>query len=101
MSELNLELLIGRRVVDANGEKTGRIEEVVAETIDGELVVTEFHVGQFALAERLSIYHFANWILRRFGARANSSNALKIPWDKLDLDDPEHPRLRCAKGELS
>jgi sporulation protein YlmC with PRC-barrel domain len=100
MSEVNLERIIGRRVVDVSGQKVGRIEEVIAERIDGELVVTEYHVGRFALAERLSFYHFANWIVRRFGARADSLNVLEIPWDKLDLADPEHPRLTCARAEL-
>jgi sporulation protein YlmC with PRC-barrel domain len=100
MREINLELLIGRRVYDVHGVKVGRIEEIIAENIDGELVVTEYHVGYYGLAERFSVYHFTSWLLRRLGARGVSPKEARIPWDKMDLSDPENPRTTCAKHEL-
>jgi len=100
-NELKLELLLGRRVVDANGVRVGRIEEVLADRDGDELLVTEFHVGRYALFERFSLRHFGVGLLRRLGARAASSNPHKIPWDKIDLSDPEHPRLTCLIEELT
>jgi hypothetical protein len=29
-----------------------------------------------------------------------SNRGYRVPWDKMDLTDPEQPRLRCAKEEL-
>jgi sporulation protein YlmC with PRC-barrel domain len=100
MRELNLELLVSRPVYDVHGVKVGRIEEIIAEEIDGELVVTEYHVGHFGLAERFSMYQFTSWLLRRLGARSVSPKSARIPWDKMDLSDPENPRITCAKHEL-
>lgn len=99
-AEVHVELLVGRKVVDANGEEIGRIEEIIAENIDGEFVAVEFHVGRFALAERFSFYHFGAWLFRRLGAHGVSEKGHKIAWQKLDLSDPEHPRTTCTKDEL-
>jgi sporulation protein YlmC with PRC-barrel domain len=99
-NEVKLELLLGRRVDDANGIRVGRIEEVVAERDGEELLVTEFHVGRYALFERLSVRHFGLGLLRFLGARAQSKDPHKIPWDKVDLSDPDRPRLTCTIDEL-
>jgi sporulation protein YlmC with PRC-barrel domain len=99
-TEVHVELLVGRQVVDVNGEEIGHIEEIIAENIDGEMVAIEFHVGRFALAERFSIFHFGSWLVRRLGAHGASAEGQKIPWQKLDLSDPAHPRTTCAKDEL-
>lgn len=99
-NDVRLELLLGRRVVDANGAKVGRIEEVLAERDGEELLVTHYLVGTYALFQRLSIRHFGLGLLRMLGARAQSEKPHRIPWDKLDLSDPENPRLTCAVGEL-
>lgn len=99
-TEVKLELLIGRRVTDANDVRVGRIEEVVAERDGDELLVTEYHVGRYALFERFSIRHFGIGLLRYLGARAQSTDPHKIPWHKIDLSDPEHPRLTCSIDEL-
>ena len=34
------------------------------------------------------------------GSRAHSANPHRIPWDAMDLSDPEHPRLTCTIDEL-
>jgi sporulation protein YlmC with PRC-barrel domain len=99
-NELRLELLLGRRVVDGNGVKVGRIEEVMAEREGDELLVTQYLVGVYGLFQSLSIHHFGAGVLRLLGARAQSTKPHRIPWDKLDLTDPEHPRLTCAIEEL-
>ena len=94
MRNLHLELLIGRRVCDTDGKTVGRIEECKG-TIHGKrCYIDEFHVGTGALLERLGIStaQLVGWTIER--------KPLRIPWQKLDLTDPEHPRLRCAKEEL-
>lgn len=98
--EVHVELLIGRRVVDANGKNVGRIEEILAVEQGDDLVVDEYLVGTYGFFQRLSVYHVGIGFLRLFGARGHVKNPTRIPWRKLDLSDPEKPRLTCAKEEL-
>ncbi len=91
--EVHLELLLGRRVRDSEGKPVGRLEEVRADRVDQECLVREFHVGPHALLERLSV-----GLARTFGGPRHAATV--IPWDKLDLSDPEHPRLTCRASEL-
>lgn len=91
MRELHVELLSGRKVVDRNGKKVGRIEEIVAEYAAGrELIVQEVHIGRFGFLERFSV--------RMFGTRATKPS--KLRWEDLDFTDPEHPRLKIALDDL-
>lgn len=99
-TEVKLELLLGTRVVDINGERVGRIEEVLADRAGDELLVTHYLVGRYGLFERFSIYHVGIGLLHYLGGRAHSTKAHRIPWDKMDLADPEHPRLTCTIDEL-
>jgi sporulation protein YlmC with PRC-barrel domain len=99
-NELKLELLLGSRVVDINGERVGRIEEVLADRDGDELLVTHYLVGRYGLFERFSIYHVGIGVLRYLGSRAQSANPHRVPWDKMDLSDAEHPRLTCSIDEL-
>jgi sporulation protein YlmC with PRC-barrel domain len=82
VSEIAFERLLDREVRDADGRKIGRIHEAVAERRGGEWVVTEFHLGTGALLESL-----AGFLGRRM-------KVIRVPWDRLDLDDPERPRIR-------
>lgn len=90
--EIHLELLIGKRVRDVAGRAAGRIEEVRADRVDLECVISEFHLGSGALLERLSAP-----VLRVMG---HQPKVRRVPWDKLDLTDPDHPRLTCTFEEL-
>ena len=94
--DIPLELLLSKRVVDANGQSAGRIEEVCAEQQGEELVVQEYWLGPYALGERLAV-----WLpmLRWLGV-GKRRRGYRVPWDKMDVTDPEQPRLRCAKEEL-
>jgi sporulation protein YlmC with PRC-barrel domain len=91
MRELHVELLSGRKVVDRNGKKVGRIEEIVAEYRGSELIVREVHVGRVGLSERFSL---------AFGARFHSKKPARLRWEDLDFSDPKHPRLKVAIDEL-
>ena len=97
-AEVNVELLIGRKVYDANGKKIGRIEELLAHEQGDDLVVVEFHVGAEGLFERLSVFHFGVGLLRILGARGHLRNPKRIPWQELDLSDPQKPVWRRSSA---
>jgi sporulation protein YlmC with PRC-barrel domain len=97
--ECRVELLIGRRVVDANDEVVGRLEEIVADYVDDEYVVREFHVGAYAALERLGTGMLGRGLLRLIGGGRIYTGYI-VPWRQMDLSDPVHPHVTVAKGEL-
>ena len=88
--ELHLELLLGKKVHDANGRLVGRIEEFIVEEGPGGAHLVEFHLGRAALLERLG---GAMLKLPFLSQLRSHEEPVRIPWDKLDLSDPESPRL--------
>lgn len=98
-SELHLEQLLGRRVYDASGQPVGRIEEVRAEQQGNEWVIQEYLLGAGAVLERLSAWTIGVRMLRLLGAH-KLPGSYRVPWDRLDLTDPEHPRLCCSIDEI-
>jgi hypothetical protein len=92
VSEVHLELLVGRRVKGRDGRPVGRLEEVRAERQGEECVVSEYLIGPAALLERL-----AAPILRLLGRTGRSYAA---SWDQVDLSDPRTPRLTCGLDQL-
>ena len=88
--EINVELLLGRRVVGLNGRTVGRLEEVQAELHGGRCLVTEFHVGSYALFERLAGWDIGRAFLHLIGAR-RKSRSYRVPWEELDFSNPERP----------
>ena len=99
LQEVHLELLLSKRVYDTHGQPAGRIEEVHTEQREHEVVVREYVLGPFGLLERLSAWILELPLLRLLG-RGERWAAYTVPWDKMDLTDPEQPRLRCAKADL-
>ena len=97
-NQINVELLLGKKVIGPNNRKIGRIEEITAELRKGEAYVTEFHIGSYAVLERFAALAIGRPILNLFGSWIKQSYA--VPWDKLDLSDPGHPRLTCSATEL-
>jgi hypothetical protein len=93
--EVALHHLLGRTVRDPHGHKVGRIEELRAgiELRDqgNDYVVTEYHVGSFGAIETLVGAHFARQLLRRLGRFAPYERH-RIPWHRLDITDPRHPK---------
>jgi hypothetical protein len=101
--EVALHHLLGRTVHDPNGQAVGRVEELRAE-IDlhergNDYVVTEFHVGSFGAIESIAGPYFARQLLHRLGRLAPYSSH-RIPWDRLDLSDPQHPKSLDTVDEL-
>jgi len=96
---VQLERLLGKRVLDPDGKPVGRIQEVRAEEQNGDCLVRDFLIGQTALMERLSAWSLGSALLRLLG-RDSTHGGYLVPWDKLDLSDPERPRLRCEPYAL-
>ena len=93
MQNIHAELLLGRRVLDVNDRVVGRIRSIHARRRGHDFLVEEYLIGPAAILEVLGIS-----TRRLVGLRLREP--LRIPWQKLDLSDPERPRLRCAKEEL-
>ena len=97
--EVHLELLIGKRVFAMNGQPVGRLEEVRAQLNErGYCFVTEFLIGSYAILERLSVWRIGRAILRTLHVR---KEGYRIPWEQLDLSDPNRPQLKCEVNELA
>jgi hypothetical protein len=92
--KIPLQLLIGKQVRDPDEVRAGRIFSVQAEIEGNECIIREYHLGSGALLEQLGIS-----MLRIIGWPRNEG-PLRVPWDQLDLSDPERPRLRCRVAEL-
>src|ERR1041385_742140 len=96
--EINLELLLGKKVYSRNNKPVGRIEEIHAEPRDGECFVEEYLIGSYGLFERLAAWTVILPLINLPGIK--SGRKYRIGWDKLDLSDPKKPRLRCLASEL-
>lgn len=97
--ELRLQQLLGKQVMDTTGQNVGRIEEVRAMQQGEDWVIQEYLVGTTAILERLSAWTVGLKLLSLLGAHKIFSG-YRIPWDKLDLTDPDRPLLRCSIEEL-
>ncbi len=93
MKHVHVELLLGKRVRDANDKVVGRIQSIRATWKGNACVVDEYHLGTAALMEKLGIS-----AKRLIGAR--NREPVRVPWDQLDLSDPERPRLKCTIDAL-
>lgn len=94
--EIHVEMLLGRRVFGLNGKSVGHLEEIVADLRRGEALVEEFHVGSYAVLERLAAWSIGRATLKILGA----NKGYRVPWDKIDFSDAERPRLLCPVEEL-
>ena len=97
--EIRIELLLGRRVFALNGRSIGHLEEILADLRGGECLIEEFHVGSYALFERLAASIIGRDILKIFRL-SKKHKGYRVPWDMLDLSDPSRPRLLCAVEDL-
>jgi sporulation protein YlmC with PRC-barrel domain len=95
--------LIGRRVRDIHGRSIGRIEDLICEIELREggcdYLVREFHVGTFGALEAMTGSITARLLLRTLG-RGRGYMGYRIPWEWMDLSDPERPRLDRGADEL-
>jgi sporulation protein YlmC with PRC-barrel domain len=97
--DINVELLLGTKVLDVDGVNVGRIEELRVERVEKACVVEAYLIGTSALIERLSAWTLVRPI-RRFLNGRNLTSVYRIPWQDMDLTDPKNPRLRIAQRDL-
>lgn len=97
--ETKVELLIGVKVCDVDGEKVGRIEEIRVQRTDNGLLVEAYLIGMSALVDRLSAWTLVRPIKGLLKNRRIYS-LYDVPWQDMDLTDPTHPLLRTAKRDL-
>ena len=95
--EAHVEHLIGRRVRDADDRVIGRLEEFRVEVVDGEYVITEFHVGGAAVLERIAAFVTQLPFLRYIPF---VRKGYRVSWEKLDLSDPRRPRVTLPRAQL-
>ncbi|CAN5480213.1 hypothetical protein BH09GEM1_BH09GEM1_29400 [soil metagenome] len=94
-TEVRLHDLVGRKVRDTRGATVGRIHELCAEIAlregGNDYFVREYHLSSLGALEFLGGSSFMRTLLHTLGiARAD---AIVVPWDQLDLSDPERPVL--------
>ena len=97
--EINVELLIGKKVCDVDGTRIGRIEEFKVECDDNSCLLDSYLIGSSALIERLAAWTLVRPIARALNGRRFYS-LYQVPWQDMDLSDLQNPRLRTAKRDL-
>ena len=97
--DVHVELLLGTKVRDTDGNVVGRIEEFRVERDDKSCRIESYLVGASALIERLSAWSLVRPIARALHAR-KLYLLYEVPWQDMDLSDPKHPRLRIAARDL-
>jgi sporulation protein YlmC with PRC-barrel domain len=102
--EIRVTDLVGRRVYDAAGRSIGRIEELICEIElrpEGrDYVVRELHVGAAGFLEAIAGSTLARRLLRTVG-RGSGYTRYRVPWEVVDLGDPERPRITLRREELT
>ncbi|HEX6626773.1 MAG TPA: PRC-barrel domain-containing protein [Gemmatimonadaceae bacterium] len=97
--DINIELLLGTKVCDANGEKVGRIEEFRVEDDGNSCRIEAYLIGTSALIQRLSAWTLVRPIQRALRSRKLYS-VFEVRWQDMDLSDPKQPRLRISGKDL-
>jgi sporulation protein YlmC with PRC-barrel domain len=92
MTTFNVDQLVGRRISSERGEKIGRVQAIEAEQVGDDWVITELRVGGQAALERFSAWMLHALLPHRW--RPKPASLYRIPWDKIDLSDPKHLRMR-------
>ena len=95
--EAHVELLLGRRVRDADGGVIGRLEDFRVDVIHGESCVTEYHVGAAAVVERITGFASCLPLIDRLPFLRTE---YRVRWQDMDLSDPRHPRIHLRRAEL-
>jgi hypothetical protein len=89
---LPMDRLVGRRVMDRDGQPVGRLQEFRVRTTDAGWTITHYVIGVAGLLERLGV-----GLRLVIGAKSRGYLARA---DQVDLSDPERPRLTCAREDL-
>jgi sporulation protein YlmC with PRC-barrel domain len=97
LGEVHVEQLLGCRVRDSDGVVLGRLEDFRVEIVDGEAVVTEFHIGGAAVLERIAGFLSELPLIRYLPFRLTE---YRVRWQDIDLSDGRRPRVVARKADL-
>jgi sporulation protein YlmC with PRC-barrel domain len=97
--DIRVQLLVGTKVHDVDGRSVGRIEEIRVVREEKALLVDAFLIGSSALIERLSARTLVRPIRRLLRSR-HIYSVYEVPWQEMDLSDPERPVLKIAQRDL-
>jgi len=101
MSErFQLDLLIGRRVVDAAGQELGRVDEIRLVREGDHYVVEGLLIGVNGMAERLGVARPLKRLERRLNFNAWGVEDHIIYWDQIDSIDERCVRLKVRREEV-
>jgi hypothetical protein len=89
--EVRLETLIGR-VVSGPGGPFARIEDLRAEPEGEEYLVRSVILAPLGAWAKLAAFFWELPTLRALGL-GRKSRIRVVPWELIDLSDPEHPKL--------
>ena len=90
------DLLVGRRVYDAEGRGLGRVDEILLLRRDDAYEVEGLFIGVENLLERLGVKRFQRWLRPRFGA----SESKIIYWEQIDSIGEGAIRLKVRREEI-
>jgi hypothetical protein len=90
--EVRLDRLVGRRLLTANNQVVGRIEEFRGELRGASCRISGYVIGAAGVLERLGL-----GVTLLFGRRTGGYLAR---WDQVDVSDPDRPRLTCSVEAL-
>lgn len=92
--------MLGKKVVDANGKYAGRLEEIEAERGDDVCLVKNYLVEHRSILDRIQTWALTAPVRKSIPVR-EKSRPYRVPWDKMDLTDPEHPRITVPQSDLT
>jgi hypothetical protein len=98
-SELHVEDLLGNPVIAMDGRNVGRLEEIVAVQRGDHCLIEEYHVGVFAILERLAALPSGRALLNLFGP-TRRRYGYRIHWTQIELRPNGQLHLTCAEAEL-
>lgn len=91
--EVRLELLIGKAVINVAGRRVAHVEEVQVEADGHDYVVTRYLTGSSGYLERVAGVVEDIPFLRLLPFVRRFARSRPIPWQWLNIADPERPRL--------
>jgi hypothetical protein len=95
-----LDLLVGRRVYDAENLKLGRVDEIQL-VREGDIYAVEgLLIGAGGLAERLGVARPLRLLERRFGPRSWRVEDHIIAWEQIASIEESCVRLKVRREEV-
>ena len=95
-----LDLLVGRRVYDAEGRKLGRVDEILLVREDDRYAVEGLLIGVNGLAERLGVARPLERLERRLNLRPWRAEDHIILWVQIDHIGSESIQLKVQRAEV-